>query len=74
MKYYKGASTNVRKNRVGGGFKNSGQKNGRPGAKGKEKLAKTDPATAKLRKISKSMFGRRRTLDNDILMRAQLNG
>lgn len=86
MKYYKGASTN--KNiggRTHGGFGNSGQKKGNNGAmskigsqKGnkyaKESLGKTDPVQVKLRKISKSMFGRRKSLNGDVAQRAQLNG
>ena len=75
MKYYKPASTNVNKgHKTHGNFKNSGQKEGVKTPKGKEKLASTDPVQAKLRKISKAMFARKKALNNDVAMRAQLNG
>lgn len=55
-------------------FKNKGQKPGKKGTVGKEKEMKTAPVDAKLRKISKAMFGRMKATENDALQRAQLNG
>lgn len=55
-------------------FKNKGQKSGKKSTVGKEKLAKKDPVQVKLQKISKAMFGRPKTLNNDVSMRSQLNG
>lgn len=89
MKTYKGASTNVNKGyKTHGSHKIvgqlGGQKQGNQGTvgntgshkglkKAKEKLAKKDPVQARLRKISKSMFGQPKTTDGDISMRAQGN-
>ena len=69
---YKPAPTNEKKNLVAGGFKNSGQKEGKKTLNRKEKARSIDPVQAKLRKISKSLFFRKRAM-NDATMRAQLN-
>lgn len=74
MKSYKGAPTNENKGfKTHGKFANSGQKKGKKAIDGKGKVAKSDPVQAKLRKISKSMFHRPKTLNGDVSMRAQLN-
>lgn len=86
MKTYKAAPTNENKGyKTHGSFKNSGQKAGDNGAKSKignhkgskyasEKLGHKDPVDAKLRKVSKAMFGRLKPTNNDAMQRAQLNG
>lgn len=75
MKSYKAATTN--KN-VGsgthGGFKNNGQKAGKKAVVRKEKAKSLDPVQAKLRKISKALFARTKSMNGDVGMRAQLNG
>lgn len=80
MRYYKAASTNKNKGyKTHGSFKHDSRT--KPGSGGspnkeapaKEKLAKKDPIQAKLRKISKGMFGKGMTKNGDVAMRAQYN-